>query len=230
MNKLPWFTHDNDAHTDGWIRHIVRNQGHVAGWLWWVILELHHKHGVGDILKRDINDIAKDGLTSASVVVRVLTEMATEYEGQTKVSFTLVGSELQLEIKKLRERQAKLKSKIPSTFPQHSVNTPIHIEGEGERDRDKEKTTDVGRTIPPKIEWVREFCKERKNSVDPDRFFAHYESNGWKVGKNPMKSWKAAICGTWEKNNGGFNGNGTSQKRIVGSGAEPIPGKYDHLG
>ena len=50
----------------------------------------------------------------------------------------------------------------------------------------------MGRVIPPKLEWVVAFCKERKNAVDPERFFAHYESNGWRVGKNPMKSWKTA--------------------------------------
>ena len=31
------------------------------------------------------------------------------------------------------------------------------------------------------------------------KFFAHYESNGWKVGKSPMKSWKSAIT-TWVLN------------------------------
>ena len=133
MNKLPWFTHDHDAHADGWIRNLVRKQGHVAGWIWWVLIELHHKHGVGDVLKRDITDIANDSMTSTSVVVRVLTEMATEYEGQTKVRYNLVGTELELEIKKLRERQSKLKSKIPATFRQPSANLPIERERERER-------------------------------------------------------------------------------------------------
>jgi len=32
-----------------------------------------------------------------------------------------------------------------------------------------------------------------------DKFFNHYESNGWKVGKNPMKSWQAAMC-NWRDN------------------------------
>ena len=35
-------------------------------------------------------------------------------------------------------------------------------------------------------------------AVDPDRFVDYYTSNGWKVGKNPMKDWKAAVR-TWEK-------------------------------
>ena len=51
--------------------------------------------------------------------------------------------------------------------------------------------------IKPKLEEIRAYCIERKNFVDPQMFIDHYASNGWKVGKNPMKDWKAAIR-TWE--------------------------------
>ena len=50
----------------------------------------------------------------------------------------------------------------------------------------------------PTLEEVKAYCQERKNSVDAERFIAYYESNGWKVGRNPMKDWKMAII-TWEK-------------------------------
>lgn len=49
----------------------------------------------------------------------------------------------------------------------------------------------------PTIEDIRVYCIVRKNRVDPVAFFNYYESNGWKVGKNPMKDWKAAVR-TWE--------------------------------
>ena len=61
----------------------------------------------------------------------------------------------------------------------------------------KEKPT-ASRFVRPSLEEVRAYCTERKNNVDPEQFIAFYESNGWKVGKNPMKSWKSAII-TWEK-------------------------------
>lgn len=51
---------------------------------------------------------------------------------------------------------------------------------------------------PPSLEEVRAYCKERHNSVDADVFVDWYTANGWKVGKNTMKDWKAAIR-TWEK-------------------------------
>lgn len=51
----------------------------------------------------------------------------------------------------------------------------------------------------PTLEEVKEYCLERKNNVDAELFINYYESNGWKVGKNSMKNWKAAVR-TWERN------------------------------
>lgn len=54
------------------------------------------------------------------------------------------------------------------------------------------------RFTPPTLAQVAEYCRERGNRVDPQRFLDYYTANGWKVGKNPMKDWKAAVR-TWEK-------------------------------
>ena len=54
------------------------------------------------------------------------------------------------------------------------------------------------KTIPPDVEWVEEYCRERNNGIDAQQFMDHYESNGWMVGKNKMKDWQAAVR-TWER-------------------------------
>ena len=51
----------------------------------------------------------------------------------------------------------------------------------------------------PTLEEVKEYCSERNNNVNAEQFIDFYESNGWKVGKNSMKDWKACIR-TWERN------------------------------
>ena len=56
----------------------------------------------------------------------------------------------------------------------------------------------AARFTPPTLDDVQAYCFERGNNVDPQRFVDYYSSNGWKVGKNPMKDWKAAVR-TWEK-------------------------------
>jgi hypothetical protein len=58
-------------------------------------------------------------------------------------------------------------------------------------------TTTTTRMARPSIEEVREHIREKSYTFDPDHFFNYYESQGWKVGRNPMKSWKAC-CVTWQ--------------------------------
>jgi hypothetical protein len=55
------------------------------------------------------------------------------------------------------------------------------------------------RFTPPTLEEVAAYCKERNNNIDPQHFIDYYTSNGWQVGKNKMKDWKAAVR-TWERN------------------------------
>jgi len=52
--------------------------------------------------------------------------------------------------------------------------------------------------IPPDIKDVADYCVARKNDVNPDKWFAYYESKDWMIGKNKMTNWKAAIH-TWEQ-------------------------------
>lgn len=63
----------------------------------------------------------------------------------------------------------------------------------------------------PSVDEVRTYVSEEHLSVDPERFCAYYDSVGWRVGKNPMKSWKAA-CRTWNIN---------AQKSVQSAGEEP---------
>lgn len=58
------------------------------------------------------------------------------------------------------------------------------------------------RFTPPTVEEVAEYCRERGNHIDPGTFVDFYTSNGWRVGKNPMKDWKSSVR-TWEKRDRG---------------------------
>lgn len=52
--------------------------------------------------------------------------------------------------------------------------------------------------IKPTIEQVAAYCTERRRGVDPKKWYNHYTSNGWMVGRTKMVDWKAAVR-TWEK-------------------------------
>lgn len=69
------------------------------------------------------------------------------------------------------------------------------------------------RFVKPTIEQVREYVIEAKlTKVDPDAFYDHFESNGWKVsGITPMKDWKAAVR-NWNRRADNFNNSQKSNK------------------
>ena len=53
------------------------------------------------------------------------------------------------------------------------------------------------RFVPPSVEDVAAYCRERGNGIDPNSFVDFYQSKGWVVGKSPMKDWRAAVR-QWE--------------------------------
>lgn len=64
---------------------------------------------------------------------------------------------------------------------------------------DKEiSTTKKPKFIPPTIQEVTQYCKDRNNNVNPIKFIDFYTSKGWLIGKNKMVDWKAAVR-TWEQ-------------------------------
>lgn len=82
------------------------------------------------------------------------------------------------------------------------VTTDVEVDVEVDVDQDQKQglcdRAKTARFTVPAIEEIQEYCTARKNTVDPVKFHAHYTANGWKVGKNPMKNWKAAVV-TWER-------------------------------
>lgn len=67
------------------------------------------------------------------------------------------------------------------------------------------------RFSPPTVDDVRAYCAENGYGVDPERFVDFYESNGWMVGKNHMKDWKAAVR-SWERKE---NPNGKTESKPI---------------
>lgn len=54
--------------------------------------------------------------------------------------------------------------------------------------------------VPPSLDEVKTEILDKGYNIDAEKFIAFYESKGWMIGKNKMKSWKSALV-TWEKRN-----------------------------
>lgn len=69
--------------------------------------------------------------------------------------------------------------------------------------------------VKPTLEEVRNYCIERKNNVNPEKFIDFYESKDWYIGKNKMKDWKAAVR-TWEgRNSNGYTNSISNRVDVV---------------
>lgn len=76
----------------------------------------------------------------------------------------------------------------------------VEVEGEGNGDARVGDAWNLER-VPPTLDEVRAYVAYRKSAIDPERFFAHYQANGWVQGndKKRIKNWGYALT-TWEKN------------------------------
>jgi predicted phage replisome organizer len=113
------------------------------------------------------------------------------------------------ELTKLRVDKFRAKQRQCNALLTHNsvTVTPTDLDLDLDLDKDKDKGVKKRRVfVKPTIEDITEYCKERKNNVNPQIWIDHYISNGWMVGKNKMNDWKAAVR-TWEARNGNGSGN-----------------------
>lgn len=78
--------------------------------------------------------------------------------------------------------------------------------------------------IPPTLKMVTKYCTKRNNSIDAEKFIDHYKARGWKLGKEKMKDWQAAVR-TWEKNDKQYSSNKTTSNK-TGSRSFGIKSDY----
>lgn len=100
--------------------------------------------------------------------------------------------------KKLTQSR-NLEEILEKSTPEIEIELEKDIEIEKEIHSSASTTTKRKRFEKPTLSEIKQYCIERKNNVDAQHFYDYYESNGWKVGKNSMKNWQAAVR-TWEKN------------------------------
>lgn len=121
-----------------------------------------------------------------------------------------------------KESECNVTGNVTVTLPSQDIyisnsnsisnsNNNIYKEENNIKDlyKKENKETKSKKFIKPTIEEIKDYClNERQNNVDYEKFYNYYESNGWKVGKNSMKDWKACVR-TWERN---YNSNGNSNQ------------------
>lgn len=209
MKNVPWFSHDFNARDDEKIISMRMKHGWSSYGLYWAIIEmLRASHTYK--LQTQYDSIAF-ALQSDKEIIRSIIESFDLFvvDGTTFFSKSLIERML---IKDEKSAEASKSAKI--RWEKYRKNQQVNadaLQTHSERNANamlikvskdkvsKDKLNKNKDDIPPKIEDIEQYCKERNNNINAQKFFDYYESKGWVVGRSKMKSWKAAVR-TWESN------------------------------
>ena len=182
--------------TDKWKKGFIKNLPAKYKLLWLYILDDCNHAGIWDT-DFEVASIRIGSKINEKEAAQVLAEQIKIFDDGNK---WFIPKFIDFQYGQLNENVNAHKSviKLLDKYDVYNIEgiSPVDVAGfEGEIS----KPVKFKRFKKPTIQEVNEYCIERNNSVNPETFIDFYESNGWKVGKNPMKDWKACVR-TWEKN------------------------------
>lgn len=125
----------------------------------------------------------------------------------TSDTFGQCPTEKEIEIEKEKDIELEKDKRESKSKTKRKNESESKRECEGE----SAPTPKNKKFVKPTLEEITAFCAEERIDIDPQHFLDYYTSNGWKVGKNPMKNWKAAVR-NWERNDYGNKHKGKAQE------------------
>lgn len=126
-------------------------------------------------------------------------------------------------IKKDVDRDRTAKEKRRERQQKHQAKT----KAQPRNDRPTTEKTPVKRFQKPTVEEVADYIKEKGYSnVNAKTFVTYYESVGWKVGRNPMKNWKATVT-NWETRN--VDSGNAKAKGTIWQDGQDVASKYENV-
>lgn len=150
--------------------------------------------------------------TKQKTIVNVIAKKNTNEKNNNSKSSTNKFSVEKTKKEKLREKK---KSNSSSEETQSRNAAEITIQKKVEQ-----KSTTSGFKRPLLSEAKSYFEQNQWPEKEADKFYNHYESNGWMIGKTPMANWQAA-ANNWILNSQNFNNDKTNWKNnVTSSGVE----------
>lgn len=160
-----------------------------------------------------LNDAERGRLFTACLTYS-MTGAEPDLRGNERFVWPTIREQIDRDTKKYsdfcKKQQENIRKRWDTTVYDGTSGIPDDTKHTKEKEKEKEnilsspnvedsiaRTPARKRFTPPTLAAVTAYCRERQNAVDPQRFIDYYTANGWKVGKNSMKDWKAAVR-TWE--------------------------------
>ncbi len=219
MKQTYYFSHDYHARNDDKVLMLRAKHGMEGYGIYWALVEMMYENSRPEINHQKLEGTAMAiGVTVEKlkmVVDTCLEEKLFKANGDSFWSEAVKSRREKLEgIRKVRAEVGHLggiKSKGKAIGKQLPSKTEAKIsKGKESKGKDIKGNTNTKKNntfIKPSFAEITSYCQERNNQVDPATFRDYYESNGWMVGRNKMKDWKATVR-YWERN----------QRKPVGKG------------
>ena len=128
--------------------------------------------------------------------------------GSCVTSWENLAKEIGLSVKQTRTAMAKLEaSKEVARYTTNKWQAislvkwdklQVECGKEGKQQGTQRATTKEYKEIKniftrPSVEEINAYCLDKNLNLNAQTFIDYYDSNGWKVGKNNMKDWKATV-------------------------------------
>lgn len=202
---MKWFKHDSNANTDAKLRRLRLKYGMEGYGVYWYCLEMIASnvdtHNLTFELEHDAEIIAHDTGIHYERIQEMMTFMVNlglfENQNNTITCLKMMNRTDDYIGRLVTNKLRSDSEQTPNKLQTNSEVTPKKVVV----NRIEENRIDITPTkkfTPPSVEEVKAYCLERNNGINPNKFVDHYLARGWKVGKSPMKDWKAAVR-TWEK-------------------------------
>lgn len=192
MGKMAWVKVFRGCLRDEKLHYIIKKYGHDSIVFW-----------IGLLTECDLGVLEMDEEIFAEICImdtQRLSELKKIFASD-KFGLININGEGKIEISnwttyQYSESYGRVNNFRKKQQRQHS-NGSVTVEVEVEVDKEEEVEVDR-KLIPPPLKWVTDYCKERKNGVNAQKWHDFYSAKGWMVGKTRMKDWQAAVR-TWEQ-------------------------------
>ena len=191
---MEWFKHKTASHDDPDIADCMDIFGDAGYTVFFIICEIygqeytHLNEGWLNISQTFVRRKLRKSWTKVEKVLSF-------YQEKNRILYIAEHGRVKIKIPnfiELASNWSKRKQAQPTEAP---TEAPTAIEVDKEEDIDKKKSKRK-RFVPPTFQEVENYISEKGYQIDPHKWYDHYTANGWMVGKNKMKNWKAAVR-TW---------------------------------
>lgn len=177
-----YFSHDYTARSDEKIKNLIYDFGYQGYGIYWALIEELYQNA--NALQTNYKRIAFDMRVEEKIIESIVQNyglfiVENEYFGSLSVQRRLdMRNE---KSNKARESAQKRWTKDANALQMQSDSNAIK--------ESKVKESKIKVFIKPNIEEI----KQEFPNFNAEHFFNYYESNGWMVGRNKMKDWKATV-------------------------------------